>query len=493
VEWSGWHYCRPREPVSSTCTGTPGLLDLPEEVNSRSTHIATFADLGTSKPVVDALRARSIIEPFPVQQLVISDALAGHDLLVQSPTGSGKTLAFGVPMVDLLEPGAYGPQALILAPTRELASQIVDELETLAKARKLHLAAVYGGVGFGPQIAAAKRADILVATPGRLEDLIARGAVELDQIRILVLDEADRMLDMGFRPAVDRIVSLVPRDRQTFFFSATLEGAVGKAARDFTQQARSHTHAPAEEDAADVDHHFLQVESQGAKLDQLVESLAAEEPSRSLVFVRTKRGADRLVKRLKAQKVEAVAMHGDKSQRQRENALARFERGEVMTLVATDVAARGIDVPDVMRVINYDAPEDRAAYVHRVGRTGRAGRTGTGISFVLADEVKDMRRIASALGLDFGEGRTESGAARPRQEGERKDRYGGPRDDGQQRRDGQRKGDGPSGRDGRSGNGQGQRKSDGQRRSDGERSTVDGPRAKRRRRRRKPAVAGAAN
>jgi ATP-dependent RNA helicase RhlE len=428
--------------------------------------------------VVDALRARSIIEPFPVQQMVISDALAGHDLLVQSPTGSGKTLAFGVPLVDLLDPGAYGPQALILAPTRELASQIVDELEVLARARKLHLAAVYGGVGFGPQIAAAKKADIVVATPGRLEDLIARGSIELGLIRVLVLDEADRMLDMGFRPAVDRIVGLCPTDRQTLFFSATLEGAAGKAARDYTRKAVAHTHAPEERVAIDVEHRFLRVESQGAKLDQLVASLGEEEPSRSLVFVRTKRGADRLVKRLRTQNVEAVAMHGDKSQRQRENALARFERGEVMTLVATDVAARGIDVPDVMRVINYDAPEDRAAYVHRIGRTGRAGRTGTGISFVLADEVKEMRQIAKALGLEFAAGRTESGGAqqdrtepgddKPRREDAAPSRDRGPR----------------AGRDG--GNRKPtQRKGDRQRQSAAGRPAADGPRSKRRRRRRR--------
>jgi len=446
-------------PFPLRALALPGLLDLPEEVNSRSTHIATFADLGTSGPVVDALRARSIVEPFPVQEMVISDALDGHDLLVQSPTGSGKTLAFGVPLVDLLEPGAWGPQALILAPTRELASQIVDELEVLAQARKLRVAAVYGGVGFGPQIAAAKKADILVATPGRLEDLIARGAVELDQVGVLVLDEADRMLDMGFRPAVDRIVGLVPEDRQTFFFSATLEGAAGKAARDYTYKARSHTHRPPEEDRGDIEHRFVRVESQPAKLDVLVSGLATEEPGRTLVFVRTKRGADRLVKRLKAQKVEAVAMHGDKSQRQRENALARFERGDVLTLVATDVAARGIDVPDVMRVINYDAPEDQAAYVHRIGRTGRAGRTGTGISFVLADEVKEMRRIAKALGLEFGEGRTEGGTPKPRRDSEnRNDRP--PREKREKRASGDRE----------------------------KRPASDGPRAKRRRRRRrKPA------
>ena len=339
----------PREPVSSLCTGTSGLLDLPEEVNSRSTFIATFAELGTSEPVVNALRARSIIEPFPYNRWSSRDALDGHDLLVQSPTGSGKTLAFGVPLVDIVEPGSWGPQALVLAPTRELASQIVDELETLARARKVNLAAVYGGVGFGPQIARAKKADILVATPGRLEDLMARGAVSLDQVRVLVLDEADRMLDMGFRPAVDRIVNETPDDRQTLFFSATLDGMVGKVARDYTFQPRSHHNAPKENVAADIEHHFQRVDSQPAKLDALVATLRAEEPGRSLVFVRTERGADRLVKRLRTENVEAVAMHGDKSQRQREAALARFERGEVWTLVATDVAARGIDVPDVVR------------------------------------------------------------------------------------------------------------------------------------------------
>jgi ATP-dependent RNA helicase RhlE len=411
--------------------------------------------------------------------MVISDALDGHDLLVQSPTGSGKTLAFGVPLVDLLKPGAWGPQALILAPTRELASQIVDELEVVARARKLRVAAVYGGVGFGPQIAAAKKADILVATPGRLEDLIARGAVELDQVSVLVLDEADRMLDMGFRPAVDRIVGLTPDDRQTFFFSATLEGAVGKVARDYTHKPRSHTHTPPEEARGDIEHRFLLVDSQPAKLDLLVNGLASEEPSRSLVFVRTKRGADRLVKRLKAKGVEAVAMHGDKTQRQREKALARFERGDVLTLVATDVAARGIDVPDVMRVVNYDAPEDQAAYVHRIGRTGRAGRTGTGISFVLPDEVKEMRRIAKALDLEFGIGRPEGGAAEAHREEPK--RKGGGSGDGQRRHGGNRKGDGQR-RDGQRGKGQ-------HRSADGESRGEDGPRRKRRRRRkRKPAA-----
>jgi len=349
--------------------------------------------------------------------MVVRDALAGRDLLVQSPTGSGKTLAFGVPLVDLIQPADNGPQALVLAPTRELATQIVAELATLAKARRLRIAAVYGGVGLGPQIAAARRADILVATPGRLEDLIGRGAVSLKRIRVLVLDEADRMLDMGFRPAVDRIVALTPGDRQTLFFSATLAGAAGQVAAAYTRQARSHTHSEPEQAEPSIDHRFVAVDSQGAKLDRLVEHLGGKDGGRSLVFVRTKRGADRLVKRLRTRQVEAVAMHGDKSQRQRERALARFESGAVVTLVATDVAARGIDIPDVARVINFDAPEDRDAYVHRIGRTGRAGRTGTGISFVLADQAGEMSQIATSLGLEHGLGAPAPAiaAAQPRQ------------------------------------------------------------------------------
>jgi ATP-dependent RNA helicase RhlE len=334
--------------------------------------------------------------------MVIRDALAGHDLLVQSPTGSGKTLAFGVPLVDLIRPEGKRPQALVLAPTRELATQIVAELATLVEARGLRIAAVYGGVGLGPQIAAAKRADILVATPGRLEDLLGRGAVSLQRIRVLVLDEADRMLDMGFRPAVDRIVAQTPAERQTLFFSATLEGAAGQVAASYTRKARSHTHSEPERAEPKIEHRFVAVDSQSAKLERLVEQLGSDEGGRSLVFVRTKRGADRLVKRLRNHQVDAVAMHGDKSQRQRERALARFESGAIVTLIATDVAARGIDVPDVARVINFDAPEDREAYVHRVGRTGRAGRTGTGISFVLADQAGEMGRIATSLGLEHG-------------------------------------------------------------------------------------------
>jgi len=358
----------------------------------------SFADLGISKAVVRALAERDITEPFPVQQMVISDALAGHDLLVQSPTGSGKTFAFGIPMVDRVQPD-QGLAALVLAPTRELASQIVDELDSVAQSKRLRIAAVYGGVGFGPQIAAAKRANIVVATPGRLEDLIARGAISLGAIRLLVLDEADRMLDMGFKPAVSRIVALTPDRRQTLFFSATLEGATGKLAAAYTREPRRHTQAAPERSEAEIEHRFVHVESQAAKIDHLAGHLRGPDGGRTLVFVRTKRGADRLVKRLRSRELEAVAMHGDKSQGQRERALARFERGDVEVLVATDVAARGIDVADIAHVVNFDVPGDRDSYVHRVGRTGRAGRRGAGTSFVLSDQAAEMGTIARDLGL----------------------------------------------------------------------------------------------
>ena len=359
----------------------------------------SFADLGVSRPVTDALRKRGITAPFAVQKLVIADVLAERDVLVQSPTGSGKTLAFGVPIVDRLHGrGGRKPAALILAPTRELATQIVDELADVARARDLTVAPVYGGVGIEKQARKAARADIVVATPGRLEDLLHRRALTLDGVRILVIDEADRMLDMGFKPAVDRIVAQTPKARQTLFFSATLEAAAGKVARAYTRDARPHVHEPRSEDAGEVSHRFVHLAHQ-AKVDALVAELRDRERGRTLVFVRTKRGADRLVKRLGKQKLHAVAMHGNKSQNQREKALARFARGDVDTLVATDVAARGIDVDDITHVINFDAPGDRDAYVHRVGRTARAGRDGSGISFVLPEQTGEMRRIAASLGL----------------------------------------------------------------------------------------------
>jgi len=398
-----------------------------------------FADLGVSKAVAGALAKRGITEPFPVQRMVVEDVLDGRDVLVQSPTGSGKTLAFGVPMVDAIAADSRRPAALVLAPTRELARQIVDELETIARARALKVEVVYGGVGMEPQIRKAPKAHILVATPGRLEDLLQRRALTLENVQILVLDEADRMLDMGFKPAVDRLVARVPRDRQTLFFSATLEGAAGELAATYTVDPARHVNAPKAERRA-ISHRFVQVPSQAAKVDRLVEELGERDRGRTLVFVRTKRGCDRLVKKLRARGVEAVAMHGDKSQAQRQKALARFERGEVTVLIATDVAARGIDVPDVTHVVNFDAPEEMDTYTHRTGRTGRAGATGQAITFVLGDQVRDLQRLTSDLGLrrefDSRSGATSSspssasasdrrrpsGSQRPRRSGRRRRR-----------------------------------------------------------------------
>ncbi|MDR9370653.1 DEAD/DEAH box helicase, partial [Conexibacter sp. JD483] len=378
----------------------------------------SFADLGSSNAVVNALSERGIDTAFPIQQLVVPDVLDGHDVLIESPTGSGKTLAFGVPMVDRIEATDKRPAALVLAPTRELATQIVEEIRELAHARALSITAVYGGVGLERQSRAAARSHILVATPGRLEDLLARRAFTLANVRLLVLDEADRMLDMGFRPAVDRIVRATNEDdRQTMLFSATLRGEVDRIANEYTYEARRHELEREPERISAIDHRFLPVLHE-RKLDHLVKELRHHERGLTLVFVRTKRGADRLVKRLRAQNVDSVAMHGDKTQGQRERALARFERGEVDVLVATDVAARGIDVDGVSHVINFDAPADREGYVHRIGRTGRAGATGVGITFVMADQARDMGKVAVELGLqhEFAETGFAVDVAPPRQQ-----------------------------------------------------------------------------
>jgi ATP-dependent RNA helicase RhlE len=359
----------------------------------------TFAGLGASEVVTGELAKRGITTPFAVQKMVIPDVLDGHDVLAQSPTGSGKTLAFGVPLVERLKDSDPRPSALVLAPTRELAIQIVDDLRPIAHARALSIAAVYGGAGIVKQARLASRAHILVATPGRLLDLIERREVSLSRVRMLVLDEADRMLDMGFRPVVDRIVKLTARERQTLLFSATLEGEVGRVAKAYTSNPRRHEHAHSAERKGDVEHRFVSVTHEG-KVARLVSELGEADRGLTLVFVRTKRGADRLVKRLASSRVQAVAMHGDKSQGQRERALASFESGVVDTLVATDVAARGIDVAGITHVINYDVPATREDYVHRIGRTARAGASGVGVTLVAQDQARELASILRELGLD---------------------------------------------------------------------------------------------
>jgi len=358
----------------------------------------SFQELGVSAPVNRALESAGITHPFAIQSRVLPDALAGLDVLAESPTGSGKTLAFGIPLVERTAGTNGRPGALVLCPTRELALQVAADLRPLAKAKGLRVETVYGGAPIGAQIKKARDAHVLVATPGRLHDLMERRAVSLAAVRVLVLDEADRMLDMGFKPQVDRILRGVPDNRQTMLFSATLDGAVAELARAYTVNAvRVQAEAPAEAQRGEVDHTFVAVTVED-KLDRLVEQLRSDR-GLALVFVRTKHGADKLARKLERQhNIKAAAMHGNLSQNQRERALAQFESGRITTLVATDVAARGLDVDDITHVINYDPPHGDNDYVHRVGRTGRAGRSGTGVTLVLPDQRGDVSRLATRLG-----------------------------------------------------------------------------------------------
>jgi ATP-dependent RNA helicase RhlE len=360
--------------------------------------LSSFSDLGVSAPVERALARRSIDVPFEIQRLVIADAIAGRDIMGKSHTGSGKTLAFAIPLAERLDVSGPRPAALVLVPTRELAVQVTEEMRDVAAACNLRVAPVYGGVGLDKQAALATKAHIVVATPGRLLDLLNRRLISVGKVRILVLDEADRMLDMGFQPQVDRIVSRLPQDRQTMFFSATLDGLVGHVARAYTNEPAVHGVPEKRLIIDEAEHRFIPVGAHD-KLDKLVQLLKEEERGLALVFVRTKRGADRLHVKLRAKGVNAVAMHGDMSQPARKRTLERFASGKVDVMIATDVAARGLDVERITHVINFDPPQDHKDYVHRVGRTARAGRSGTGVTFVAPDQQQEMSLIARALEL----------------------------------------------------------------------------------------------
>ena len=356
----------------------------------------SFSELGVSTRIVGLLAERDINTPFPIQAHVLRDALAGRDILAKAPTGSGKTLSFAIPIVERLDVGDRRPSTLVLVPTRELASQVALEIASIAP-RGVEVATVYGGVPIHAQAKRAHNAHVVVATPGRLNDLLERKAITLDAVRILVLGEADRMLDMGFKPQVDRIVRRLPSSRQTMFFSATLDASVGELAHAYTSDPVRCEAAPIVIEASEeVEHRFVSVNAED-KVSTLAE-LLREERGVALVFVRTRRGAERLVKKLAFHQVDAVAFHGDLSQGQRERALKRFETGKASTLVATDVAARGLDLVDITHVINFDPPAEHSGYVHRVGRTGRAGRGGVGVTFVLPEQQADVSRVARLAG-----------------------------------------------------------------------------------------------
>ncbi len=357
----------------------------------------SFAELGVSAALVEALGQAGITEPFPVQQMTIPDALAGHDVAGKAPTGSGKTLAFGIPIIERLQRSLpRRPRSLVLAPTRELAKQICDALVPLARSRTLRVHAFYGGAPFEPQIRALDRGvDIAVACPGRLLDLIGQELISLADVEIVVVDEADRMADMGFLPDVRALLDMTRPDKQTLLFSATLDGDVDVLMAE--HQRNPVRHDVATPDDGPIRHLFWTVD-EAHRMVLLVDLI--RHVGRALVFARTRYGAERIGARLEAAGLLTAALHGGNSQLKREAALDEFRAGRIQTLVATDVAARGIHVDDVPCVVNYELPTDAKDFVHRSGRTGRAGAVGTVVSFVTRAQRTLAERIISEAGID---------------------------------------------------------------------------------------------
>ena len=368
--------------------------------------MTTFAELGVLEETVAALAAQDIHSPFAIQELAIPLALEGHDLIGQARTGTGKTLAFGVPLLQRLQvPGPGLPQALVVVPTRELAVQVAEDLDKAGKTRQIRVLTIYGGRAYEPQTDALKAGvDIVVGTPGRLLDLAKQKALDLSEVRTLVLDEADRMLDLGFLPDVERILRLVPDERQSMLFSATMPAEIVSLSRRYLSQP-THVRAEMPDENATVpltQQHVLRVHNLD-KVEILARLLQAEGRGLAMVFCRTKRMADRAAEELTERGFAAAAVHGDLGQGARERSLRAFRNGKVDVLVATDVAARGIDVDGVTHVVNYDCPEDEKAYLHRIGRTGRAGESGIAVTFVEWDELVRWKLINKALDLPFEE------------------------------------------------------------------------------------------
>jgi superfamily II DNA/RNA helicase len=362
---------------------------------------STFTDLGVPADVVTSLAARGIADAFPIQSMAIPPALSGKDVCGRAPTGSGKTLAFGIPLAQRVTRARPArPRALVLAPTRELAAQIHDELRLLLSPRKRSVASFYGGVGFTPQMKVLRRGvDVAVACPGRLIDLVQRGNMILDEVEIVVIDEADRMADMGFLPDVKRILDQVRPNRQTLLFSATLDGDVDVLIKRY-QRHPERCEVPQDDTPDRTTHHFLRAKREDRVA--MTANLVAEHGS-GIVFCRTKHGADRLAGQLQRAGVHAVPIHGGRSQSQRDRALAAFVDGRAQALVATDVAARGIHVDNVGCVVHFDIAGDHKDYVHRSGRTGRAGAEGVVVSFVMDDELAKVRQLQKMLDIPVGQ------------------------------------------------------------------------------------------
>ncbi|MGI8665056.1 MAG: DEAD/DEAH box helicase, partial [Jatrophihabitans sp.] len=364
---------------------------------------AGFAELGVPAALTEALATLGITEPFPIQSATLPDSLAGRDVLGRGRTGSGKTYAFVLPMLARLAANPVArrpksPRALILAPTRELVSQIEAAIAPLAKVLNLRTLTVFGGVGANPQITGLRSGvDVLVACPGRLEDLLSSGHADLSRIEITVLDEADHMADLGFLPAVRRLLDRTPRTGQRMLFSATLDAGVDVLVKRFLTNPVTHSVDSAESPVATMAHHVLHVTAED-RLPILVELTAA--PGRTLVFTRTKHGAKKLTKQLIASGVPAVELHGNLSQNARTRNLELFSGGQAQTLVATDIAARGIHVDDITLVVHADPPMEHKAYLHRSGRTARAGAGGTVITLMTGDQVSDVRALTRRAAIN---------------------------------------------------------------------------------------------
>jgi superfamily II DNA/RNA helicase len=363
--------------------------------------ISSFTALGVSADINARLEKLGITRPLPIQTATIPAALAGRDICGKAPTGSGKTLAFGMPIVaNMTQSRPRRPRALILVPTRELASQVHAVLGSLLGRESQRVVSIFGGTGYRDQVRALhKGVNVVVACPGRLEDLIERGDVMLDDVTTVVLDEADRMSDMGFLPAVRRLLDQTSPNRQLLLFSATIGREVEAIIRSYQHDPVRVNIETAEEEKGDVIHHFWKVD----RADRVaITAKLVSQHGQAFVFCRTKRGADRVVRQLQAQGVRAVPMHGDRTQGQRERALDSFSKGKADALVATDVVARGIHVDDLPCVVHFDPPADHTDYVHRSGRTGRAGRTGTVVSLVTDEQRKDVQGVQRALGMEQG-------------------------------------------------------------------------------------------
>ncbi|MEN6391677.1 MAG: DEAD/DEAH box helicase [Syntrophomonas sp.] len=356
-----------------------------------------FKDMGLNNDLLFMINEKGFETPTPIQVKAIPLAMQGLDVMGQAQTGTGKTASFGIPILNKVTRGA-GTQALIICPTRELCLQVREEIAFLGKRLKIGVLAIYGGQSIELQIRGLeKRPEIIVATPGRLLDHLGRGTIKLNGISYMVLDEADEMLDMGFLPDIEVILAQCPRERQTFLFSATLVDEIRDLGRKFMDHPREVLIEPEERTVAEIDHYFYETSAR-YKVQTLCRIIDAHQPPTSLVFCRTKRSVDQLAQRLQTRGYNADALHGDMSQKERDNAMGRFRRGAVRILVATDLAARGLDIDLVTHVINFDLPEDPDIYIHRTGRTGRAGRTGEAISIVEPVQRRQLRLIEQHIG-----------------------------------------------------------------------------------------------